>query len=292
MTPRRRRRSSSFNFDAKRRREIERHARHVGAAETEDLERWLIAWAWHNSQSTDPLAALQNAAVVMGERSLSDAEAEHILEQAKTIRRRRRADSLGRWLGLTYRDREKLKITSIGAKDIGKRARKELRKRANRLYLEKRRRSRGVRPRHESLSKTKPWKTEGISRASWYRKRHETNRKAALLNSHNGNNDNERRETTRKAALLSIAHVVSVSQTGATNSPSSVFLPSISASFSLSSSRRATLPVVFRPGWRRDKLAGELQSPTSARVTIRELWPPVLGPPGDDVFALIDGGAR
>ena len=52
----------SFCQAAKRRREIVRHALHVGAAETEDFDRWLISWAQHNPRSKDPLGALMMAA--------------------------------------------------------------------------------------------------------------------------------------------------------------------------------------------------------------------------------------
>jgi hypothetical protein len=37
-----------FDRTTLRRREIERHAIDVGAADTDDLSRWLIAWVWHN----------------------------------------------------------------------------------------------------------------------------------------------------------------------------------------------------------------------------------------------------
>jgi hypothetical protein len=296
----RRRRVSSFNFDAKRRREIERHAKHIGAAETEDFDRWLICWVWHNPRSTDPIAALQNAAEVMGGK-LSNAEAEDILKQAETIPRRRTADRLGKWLGLTYCHREKLKITTIGTKDIGKRARKGLRKRANRLYQEKRRRERGARPQAESLSKTKPWLAQGISRRTWERhgnKARDAISEATLdaTSKASGETILKANDATKKAALLYSAHdglasarpEVGPALAGATVASS---LPSL-----LVSSRKATLPAadrlaVFRPGWQRDKLCGELQSP-QAVVTIREVWPPALGPAGDDVFALVDGGGQ
>lgn len=44
------------------------------------------------------------------------------------------------------------------------------RKAANRESHERRRRLAGARPQAASRSRTKPWKTEGISRASWYRR--------------------------------------------------------------------------------------------------------------------------
>ena len=51
-----RRKQGAFSLPAIRRREIERHALHVGAADTEDLWRWLVAWCWHNDQNArDPV---------------------------------------------------------------------------------------------------------------------------------------------------------------------------------------------------------------------------------------------
>jgi hypothetical protein len=49
----RRRYRRAFDFAPTRRREIERHARYVGAADSDDFSRWLIAWIWHNRKSTE-----------------------------------------------------------------------------------------------------------------------------------------------------------------------------------------------------------------------------------------------
>src|SRR5262245_6048758 len=48
-----RHRRKNFDFAAKRRREIVLHARHVGAAETEDFDRWLLMLALHNPGAKD-----------------------------------------------------------------------------------------------------------------------------------------------------------------------------------------------------------------------------------------------
>src|SRR5262245_60363343 len=171
----RRKGRNSFSFDAIRRREIERYARHVGAADTEDFDRFLIAWYWHNPQSNYPLEALMEAARRMG-RDISAAEASAITEQASIIPRQDylEADDLARFLGVTYAQRQSLGLTTIGSVDVRRRARKELRKRRDRLAKEAWRRARGVRPRAEyeanSLSTTKPWKEAGMSRSQWYRR--------------------------------------------------------------------------------------------------------------------------
>jgi hypothetical protein len=73
MKPKCRKRSAG-NLPAIRRGEIERHALHVGAADTEDFWRWLIAWCWHNGQNRiDPAGAVMMAAARMGRRGMSEA---------------------------------------------------------------------------------------------------------------------------------------------------------------------------------------------------------------------------
>jgi hypothetical protein len=78
-------------------------------------------------------------------------------------------------LGVNYEQRQRLGLTTIGAIDLNKEQRKELRKRRDRGAKERKRRERGAKSRAEyeaqSLSKAKPWLAEGISRAQWYRRR-------------------------------------------------------------------------------------------------------------------------
>ena len=96
VRPRRGRRKKEFRIDHIRRREIEAHARYVGAADTEDFERWLVAWVWHNRQSTDPIWAVANAARRMGRPNMSDAEASAITEEASITRKHLLADNLAK----------------------------------------------------------------------------------------------------------------------------------------------------------------------------------------------------
>ena len=169
-----RRKQSAFSLPAIRRREIERHACHVGAADTEDFWRWLVAWSWHNNQNVrDPAVALMMAAERMGG-TLTEAEAITTLEQADAMRQHRTADKLAKILGVTFPQRKALGISTIGSVDVNRRARALLRKRNDRRNKERNRRARGVRPLAECLSRTKPWEVEGMSRAQWYRKRRET----------------------------------------------------------------------------------------------------------------------
>jgi hypothetical protein len=135
-----------FDLNQRRRIEIERHAIHVGAAETDDLCRWLIAWIWHNPGAKDQVGAVIECARRLG-LDISPAEAREIIDEAKTIPPCRKADPLAAWLGLTYADRRKLHIRTIGSINVKKRARTELRKRSKRLAEERRRRTRGARSR-------------------------------------------------------------------------------------------------------------------------------------------------
>jgi len=159
----------TFDIAAKRRREIVLHARHIGAADTEDLPRWLIAWVWHNRKATDQIWSVMNAARNMG-REITEAEASAITEEASITRKHLSADNLARFLGVTYQQRRALGLTTIGSVNVKKRARQELRKRANRLIQERKRRALGARPQSQSLSRTKPWRELGMSRAVWYRR--------------------------------------------------------------------------------------------------------------------------
>src|SRR5262252_5576496 len=115
---RRRKRDSARNLPAIRRGEIERHARHVGAADTEDFWRWLVAWCWHNGQNgRDPTGALKLAAERMGG-DLTEADTEAILERADATRQRRTADKLAKFLGVMDRQRTAVGITTIGSIDV------------------------------------------------------------------------------------------------------------------------------------------------------------------------------
>jgi hypothetical protein len=169
-----RRQRKNFDFTAKRRKEIVLHARYVGAADTEDLDRWLIAWVWHNRKAADQIWSVMNAARNMG-REITEAEASAVTEEASITRKHLTADNLARFLGVTYGHRQQLGLTTIGSINVPKRARKELRKLRNRRGQERRRRAAGSRPRAEyeanSLSATKPWEAMNMSRRTWERHR-------------------------------------------------------------------------------------------------------------------------
>src|SRR5262245_23069013 len=176
----RKRQRKNFDFTAKRRREIVLHARHVGAMDTEDRSRWLIAWVWHNPSAQDQIWSVMEAARRMGG-EITEAEASAITEEASITREHRTADNLAEFLRVTYEQRQSLHLTTIGSVNVKKRARKELRKRRDRIAKERKRRALGMRPQSESLSATKPWEKLGMSRAAWYRKNKARSRRETTL---------------------------------------------------------------------------------------------------------------
>jgi hypothetical protein len=159
----------TLDFAAKRRKEIVSHARHVGAGDTDYMEPWLVAWVWHNPKAKDQIWSVMEAAKRMGG-SVTEAEASAITEEASVTRKHLSADNLARFLGLTYRERTILKITTIGACDFSKAQRRKQRKHKDRLYQERKRRDVGAQPQSESLSATKPWEDMNMSRRTWYRR--------------------------------------------------------------------------------------------------------------------------
>jgi hypothetical protein len=160
---------TNFDFAAKRRREIVLHARYVGAAETEDFSRWLVAWVWYNPKAKDQIWSVMECAKNMG-RKITESEASAITEEASITRKHWTADNLARFLGVSYAQRQDLHLTTIGSVNVKKGARKALRKRHDRLAKERLRRARGMRPQSESLSATQPWRELGMSRRTWYRR--------------------------------------------------------------------------------------------------------------------------
>lgn len=106
------------------------------------------------------------------------AEAAELAGAAIASPRRWKADALAWALRLTMEQRTMLGITTIGAFDVPKSARTKLRKKRDRERKANQRRANGVKPRKvyeaQSISRAKPWIAEGISRATWYRRKRET----------------------------------------------------------------------------------------------------------------------
>jgi hypothetical protein len=84
------------------------------------------------------------------------------------------ADTLAEKLGLTFARRQRLGIHSIGAIDMPKEAREEMRKAKKRDAKRKARLAAGCLSRDEyeanSISRQKPWLKDGISSRTWYRR--------------------------------------------------------------------------------------------------------------------------
>jgi hypothetical protein len=87
--------------------------------------------------------------------------------------RRLSADVMAKMLRVTKAERDALGLKTIGAIDFTKAQRAEARKRCDQEYQKDARRKRGATSREHSKTATQPWKAEGMSRASWYRRRKE-----------------------------------------------------------------------------------------------------------------------
>jgi len=88
-----------------------------------------------------------------------------------------KADNIGKRMRLSYADRERMNIHTIGSFDVDKAARAELRRKRDRQRKLEQRRADGAKPRAEyeanSLSRLKPWEKEKISRRTWERRRNQ-----------------------------------------------------------------------------------------------------------------------
>jgi hypothetical protein len=103
-------------------------------------------------------------------------------DAAREALRQRRidtADDCAAHLRLSYEERTRLRITTIGSFDVKKRERTKLRMQRKRIRDRERqarkRAQRGALPRSEylarSLARTQPWKRYGIHRRTWERRR-------------------------------------------------------------------------------------------------------------------------
>lgn len=165
----------------KTRKEIERHARYVGAAETDDLSRWLVAWCWFMwrpiglEKITDKMiqTVTASAAHRMGRRDLNEDDALVILEEARDYQRHMKADDLAYWLGCTWADRCACRLTRIGTCDKTRGERRALTKERKRLAAEAKRRRKGAVPKHKWLAKTvtAEARRKRVHRSTIYRRR-------------------------------------------------------------------------------------------------------------------------
>ena len=160
-----------YDIRRRRRREIEALVQDIGAAETDEYPRYLVLWAQAVPENADRMIGILRNASLRMRHQITEDEARDIIEEARTTLRPRTPDGWARALGLTYARRQRIGITTIGAIDVNKRQRTQLRKlRAHERYR-RRRQALGVTPRTQSLSALKPWAAEGISRRTWERRR-------------------------------------------------------------------------------------------------------------------------
>lgn len=100
-------------------------------------------------------------------------EGERLIREATECPLKWRADKLAWKLRVTAAERANLGIRTIGAIDQTKEQRKQAAAERRRHSQEARRRQEGAKPRaeYEASAQGKPWNREGISRATWYRRR-------------------------------------------------------------------------------------------------------------------------
>ena len=177
-----------YDIRRRRRREIEALVRDIGAAETDEYPRYLVLWAQALPENADRMIGILRNASLRMRHQITEDEARDIIEEARTTSRPRTPDGWARALGLTYARRQRIGITTIGAIDVNKRQRTQLRKlRAHERYR-RRRQALGATPRTQSLSALKPWAAEGISRRTWERRRRaDANSNVAIARDANSN---------------------------------------------------------------------------------------------------------
>jgi hypothetical protein len=159
-----------------RRNEIEDLIQHRYGAlpDTHDRGDLLRYWAWHNLRSQHAAEDL----IALGRRlgvKLPAHEVERTIRYVNRNPRRFTARRLGTLLKLTEDERTILSITTIRADGVTDEDMAHTRRALAAERMRKRRCAKAMKPRgaylENSLSQTKPWKAEKISRATWFRHR-------------------------------------------------------------------------------------------------------------------------
>jgi hypothetical protein len=180
-----------YNWTRHRLREIERVIlhRYGKLPDTDDADIYLeqvgdclLQLHWKRTLSRLPLKKLVDRLKVWCEGRAPDASILQCHDAARVALRRRRidtADQCAERLRLSYEERTRLRITTIGSFDVNKPERAKRRKERKRIRDRERqarkRAERGAVPRAKylarSLSRTKPWQQCGIKRRTWERRR-------------------------------------------------------------------------------------------------------------------------
>jgi hypothetical protein len=183
-----------YNRTTHRLREIERiiSHRYGRVPETDDADIFfeqvadcLLQMQWKRTLRWLPLKELADRVKVWCEGWAPWASMIQCRDAAREAPRRKRvdtADQCAARLRLSYEERTRLRITTVGAFDVNKRQRAKLHKERKRIRDRERqarkRAERGAVPRTEylarSYSRTQPWKPHGIQRRSWERRRRKT----------------------------------------------------------------------------------------------------------------------
>lgn len=186
---RRRRRPIIYNRTSHRLREIERiiGARHGKLLDTDDADLYLVPVAQahrhldeakHGQATADRIL---DRITVWAQVRTPLVTREQLLDAAREAMHRPKmgsADALATRLRLTYAERQSLRITTIGACDLNKagrtRKQKERKRARERARAAAKRAARGAIPRAEYLAKSRsrvqPWKAQGVSRRTYYRR--------------------------------------------------------------------------------------------------------------------------
>jgi hypothetical protein len=106
---------------------------------------------------------------------MADAKAIKLAAEIAPSPMKLKADTLGRMLDVDWQTRERLKLWQIGAANMPSDIRQIRRRQRDAERKARQRRAEGRKTRNEylaaSLTATKPWEAEGVSRRTWYRSR-------------------------------------------------------------------------------------------------------------------------
>ncbi|PPQ16339.1 hypothetical protein CV770_26710 [Bradyrhizobium sp. AC87j1] len=128
----------------------------------------VIAEAYHFSKGGDPVTKLAGYIRARAPWAYKDIDA---IVAGSAPAHWQSADELAWRIGLTFIERESLKVRTIGAVGLNKRQRSAIQKAKHKQRESDRRRARGAKSHTESLDRTRPWEAEGISRRTWFRRR-------------------------------------------------------------------------------------------------------------------------
>jgi hypothetical protein len=106
--------------------------------------------------------------------------AERVIDIAFNYQRRWRSSTLGRELNYSEAEWRMLKLRTVGPTGMTLEERKRV-SAAFRMERHRRRKGKQTRAQYAKIGRTKPWEKEGISRASWYRRRRETETSALRI---------------------------------------------------------------------------------------------------------------